>query len=189
MIDKILSCAFFLVKILAAYLFYQRFVKMCYLRWFYGKRGVKFISTIPLPFIGDILEFVKRVDAVPDRPHFTNYLYETFPEQLPPCIGMYWPHGLTLIITDPDYVQDLFVTYNEVFTKQDHAKRLFSGLFWNSILFAKSAEPSYKPRRKLIAHAFYANKLRAMSDTIFEVIHHRLLEWPKLYPQGELDLV
>lgn len=28
-----------------------------------------------------------------------------------------------------------------------------------------------------------------MSDTIFEVIHHRLLEWPSLYPEGELDLV
>jgi len=102
---------------------------------------------------------------------------------------MYWPHGLELIITDPDYLQDLFVTYNDVLSKQDHAQKLFAGLFYNSIIMSKSAEPSYKPRRKLISHAFYASKLRAMSDTIFEVLHHRLLEWPQVYPKGELDLV
>ena len=94
-----------------------------------------------------------------------------------------------MFITDADYLQDMYRTYNDVFTKQEYSQHLFSNFAWNSLLWAKSSDPSYKPRRQLISHAFYASKLRAMSDTIFEVIHHRLLEWPELYPQGELDLV
>lgn len=62
-------------------------------------------------------------------------------------------------------------------------------LFGDGILAMNSATPSYKPRRKMISHALFASKLRAMSDTIFEVIHERLLEWPLLYPNGEMDLV
>ena len=76
-----------------------------------------------------------------------------------------------------------------MFTKHEHAKKVFSDLFWNSLLWAKSAEPSYKPRRKIITHAFYASKLKAMSDIIFSVIHHRILEWPTVYSSGELNLV
>lgn len=41
----------------------------------------------------------------------------------------------------------------------------------------------------MVAHAFYASKLKAMSDTIFATIYNRLLKWPTLYPSGELDLV
>ena len=92
---------------------------------------------------------------------------------------MFWPHGLELLITDPDYLQDLFVTYNNCFTKKEYTRDLMGGLMKNSIVFNKSAEPTYKPRRKLIAHSFYASKLRSMSDTIFDVIHERLLTWDK----------
>ena len=102
---------------------------------------------------------------------------------------MFWPHGLELCISDPDYVKDLFVTYNDCFTKSEYTKDMFGGLMANSILLNKTAEPSYKARRKLIAHSFYASRLRAMTETIFEVIHQRLLSWDKFHPTGEIDLV
>ena len=102
---------------------------------------------------------------------------------------MYWPHGFELLITDPVYYQDLFVTHNKVLEKHDHAKILYTDLFWNSIIFEKSSASSYKPRRKLISHAFYANKLKAMSGMIFDEIHERLQVWETTYPTGELDLV
>ena len=92
-------------------------------------------------------------------------------------------------MTDADYMKDLFTTYDKFFTKQEHARNLLSALLYNSILLTPSADPSYKVRRKLIAHAFYASKMRAMSDVIFDVIHQRLIQWPKLFPDGELDLV
>lgn len=41
----------------------------------------------------------------------------------------------------------------------------------------------------MISHALFASKLRAMSDTIYDVIQKRLLAWPKMYPTGEMDLV
>ena len=114
---------------------------------------------------------------------------ERFDEKIPPCVGMHWPHGVELIISDADYIKDLFNTYDKFFTKQEHAKHLMSSLLPNGIIFAKSADPTYKTRRKLIVHAFYASKLRAMSDGIFDVIHQRLIQWPKLFPKGEFDLV
>ena len=172
MIITVLSTvALNLLKILAVYLLYEKFLKQVYLRVLYGQRGVTFMSKVPIPFAGDTLELVKRINEEPDRPHITQLLHDKYGEQTPPCIGMYWPHGLMLLIQDPDYLKDLFQTYNEVFTKQDHAKQLFSRLWWNSLIWTQSSDPSYKPRRKMIAHAFYANNLRAMSETIFSVIH------------------
>ena len=87
---------------------------------------------------------------------------------------MFWSHGLELIITDADYFQDLFLTYNEVFTKHSHVQERYSELVWSSILWAKSAEPTYKPRRKLISHAFYKSKLQAMSKIMFDIINNRM---------------
>ena len=103
---------------------------------------------------------------------------------MPSCIGMFKAQGLQLVITDADYVRDLYRTYNDSFTKHPESQRLFSNFMWNSLIWSKSDEPTYKPRRKLVAHAFYASKLKAMSDTICETIHNRLLKWPELYPDG-----
>jgi len=102
---------------------------------------------------------------------------------------MYWPHGLMLLINDADYVQDLFQKYNSVFTKGDYTRNLTTDLLYKSLIWTKSEDKSYKPRRKVVSHAFYGSKLQAMSDTIFEVIHERLLKWPTLYPSGQIDLV
>ena len=60
-----------LVKLLAVYLVYDRFLKWWYMRILYGIRGATFMCTVPLPIIGDNLEFVKRVLKTPNRPHFT----------------------------------------------------------------------------------------------------------------------
>lgn len=102
---------------------------------------------------------------------------------------MFWPNGLQLELTDPDYVQDLFQKYNDVFTKGEYTKNLTGEMLKKALIWTKSKDPSYKPRRKVMAHAFYASKLHAMSDAIFEVIHQRLLKWPSLFPNGEIDMV
>ena len=67
----ILSVILVLFKLLALYLLYDRILKQWYLRIKYGVRGATFMCTIPKPIIGDILEFVNRVMAKPDAPHFT----------------------------------------------------------------------------------------------------------------------
>ena len=81
------------------------------------------------------------------------------------------------------------MTHNDCFTKQKHAKELFSRFIESSIIWAQSKDPFYKSRRKVISHAFYASKLKAMSDIVFKVIHERLLKWEQIYPSGELDMV
>lgn len=72
----LLSVLGFCLKAIALYLFYKRFLKMCYLRWRYGNRGVTFMCTVPIPFIGDCLEMVKRVTAQPNRPHMNKLMWE-----------------------------------------------------------------------------------------------------------------
>ena len=59
------------MKILAAYIFYVKIVKIWYMRWRYRDRGITFMSIIPTPLIGDIGEFVKRIKAQPDVSHVT----------------------------------------------------------------------------------------------------------------------
>ena len=109
---------------------------------------------------------------------------------MPSCIGMFWPHGLQLIIADPEYLQELFTTHHKVFTKHFYTKTVFSDMIKRCLLFAQNDEPTYKQRRKLVSHAFTEKKVQErMSKTIFEVIEQRLLEWLTVYQDRELDLV
>ena len=189
MIQIITIMCWQLLRALGIYLLYTRVLKMWYLRYLYGYRGVSFMCKIPKPIVGDTLELAKRTEAEPDRPHVLKVLYDQFDNEIPPCIGMFWPHGMMLMINDPDYVQDLFQKYNNVFTKGDYTQKQFGDLIYNALIWTRSEDKSYKPRRKIVAHAFYGSKLQAMSDTIFEVIHERLLKWPTLYPSGQIDLI
>ena len=80
------------------------------------------------------------------------------------------------------------MTYNELVDKHQHSQEVFADFGWHSLIWAKSAEPSFKPRRKIINHAFYASKLKAMSDIIFKAINNRILEWPTVFSNGVIDL-
>ena len=84
----VVEVAIFALKTLLAYLFLQRFIKPCYIKWKYSRRGVAFWSSVPKPFIGDTLEFANRVGERPDWPHFFNLVRERFGEEIPPCFGM-----------------------------------------------------------------------------------------------------
>ena len=77
-----------MLKTLLAYLFFKRFVKPCYIQWKYSRQGVPFWSSVPKPFIGDTLEFAKRVDESPDRPHFFDLVKDRFGEEIPPCFTL-----------------------------------------------------------------------------------------------------
>ena len=63
MLAQVLSVFVTLLKILAAYLFYMKIVKVWYERFSHRGRGITFMSTIPKPIIGDVGEFIKRVMA------------------------------------------------------------------------------------------------------------------------------
>ena len=78
LINWVIHVTGWLLSALGLYLLYERFIKMCYLRWLYGNRGVAFMSTIPIPFIGDLLDFVNRITKEPDRPHMQYMLREAF---------------------------------------------------------------------------------------------------------------
>ena len=113
----VVEVAIFALKTLLAYLFFERFVKPCYIQWKYSRRGVPFWSSVPKPFIGDTLEFAKRVGVSPDRPHFFDLVKDRFGEEIPPCFGMQWAHGTEIILTDADYMKDVYTTYDKFFTK------------------------------------------------------------------------
>ena len=62
------------------------------------------MSKIPIPLIGDTLDFIKRVFAEPDRSHITETMHDYFGYEPPKSIGMFWPHGFEIILVDPDYL-------------------------------------------------------------------------------------
>ena len=130
----ILSVFGYLLLAVLAYLFYKRFVKMCYLRWLYGSRGVPFMSTIPRPFIGDMAELVRRIMAEPDRPPLNKLFWEHFGDACPPAVGWFRPHNMELAICDPDYAQDIFMTYNQIADKGTHVGNLMGPVMGNGIL-------------------------------------------------------
>lgn len=94
-----------------------------------------------------------------------------------------------VLIADPVYTQELLVTNDKYLEKHDHARFKYTDIYWNGILFAKSGGPTYRPRRKLITHAYFASKMKAMSDMIADVIHECLSEWETRFPTGKLDLI
>ena len=61
MIDVFCSILKSLVFTIFAYLVYSRVIKIWYLRWLYGKRGVVFLSNIPVPLRPDTNELFGRV--------------------------------------------------------------------------------------------------------------------------------
>ena len=78
MLDLIWYALLLLLKAFGVYMLYTRVLHNWYMRWLYGQRGVKFLSTIPKPIIGDIVELAARAEATPDRSVLPTYIREKF---------------------------------------------------------------------------------------------------------------
>ena len=60
----------------------------------------------------------------------------------------------TLLISDPDMVQDIFTTQNKIVDKTGSFANIFKDALGDSIFFGKGGA-TWKAKRQACAHAFY----------------------------------
>jgi hypothetical protein len=125
--------------LLAAFLYYivyQRIIKMYYIYWFYTRQGIPCVG-FPLPVIGNILLFLKSIKKMdnysktPLEDYFTN-VFGSKTKAPPIFLDMRNPRGI-IVVTDPNYVHDLYITKNRFFEKADKEGRVYYRWFGESI--------------------------------------------------------
>ena len=90
---------------------------------------------------------------------------DNFPKMF---IDFKFPQLPTIIVNDPECVNELYVTKNKYFDKDDKTKTVMSRLLGDSIVFSKSDE-LWAKKRKSLSVAFYKDKLVAMLETITQM--------------------
>ena len=74
---------------------------------------------------------------------------EDYGDSMPPVCGVYMSYYPTLMISDPDIVNELYVTKNKFFDKHKMGQDMFFPLMGESILLSKSTEDWAKKRKVL----------------------------------------
>ena len=86
------------------------------------------------------------------------------------------PSTVSLIVSDPEMVQDLFTSKNAIFDKNGTVEAIFGNLLGHSFLFSK-ADEKWKAKRKACAHAFYKDKLVRLLETLRDKIEVYCDDW------------
>ena len=89
-----------------------------------------------------------------------------------------------MIISDPDMVQDLFTTRNNVTDKFPLHDLVFKDMLGNSLLLGKG-DDIWKAKRKACAHAFYKEQLKIMMDVEKDIIEHYIDDWNSKIEQSD----
>ena len=88
-------------------------------------------------------------------------------------------HKPLLFIQDPKMLRDIFVTQNALLEKNDWVYNLVYDLLGDSFVMTKSDEV-WKLKRKICAHAFYKEKLSAMTEVMRDVTLNRIQRYKEL---------
>lgn len=97
------------------------------------------------------------------------------------------PYGF-VYFSDPEYIQDLYVTRNKYFDKGGRMKNQMYKLFGESILLDSSNE-WHAQKRKHMSVAFYKDKMVKMLHTITQIAHSRILDWKLKYVEQKQEMV
>ena len=76
---------------------------------------------------------------------------------------------VTIKISDPVIVQELYTTYNSLTDKRGQARDVVSPILGDSILLSKNDE-IWKTRRKALSHAFYKDRLGHMLEVFKDTV-------------------
>ena len=146
---------------------WKRIIRMYYIYFYYRRQGIPCVG-FPLPIVGNLLTFMKAMKTMseysktPLEEYFTNAFG---PDNIPPIfLDMRDPTGI-IVITDPKYLDDLYIAKNKFFDKADKEKWTYFQWFGNSIFHAKT-DQEWLTRRKHLAASFYKDKMMLMLKTI-----------------------
>ena len=103
------------------------------------------------------------------------------------------PRGF-LVVTDPHFVDDLYIGKNKFFDKAHKDRDTYFQWFGNSIFLA-SSDDKWKERRKHLAAAFYKDKMNLLIKVIITIANKKVQEWKRDYgadsangPNSEMSL-
>jgi cytochrome P450 len=169
------------------------------LAWYWGGRSLKATSprraTRPrggnLFHDPDLMPFEPR--SIPSfRANVRNFL-----ENWPPAayregfatIPGLWPlFGRTILLTDPDLIEEMLVTRAEFFPRDRISVRsLSASVNRDSLIFAEGAE--WKWQRRAAAPAFRHENLLALVPTFAQCAEAQAVEWRGTSPAGPIDVM
>ena len=82
--------------------------------------------------------------------------------QYPKVTGLNF-FGLTAVtFNHPDCLQEVYLTKNQTYSKHEIEGESGPPLFKSNIVFMKTEDPQYKPKRKALSQAFFKNKVVKM---------------------------
>ncbi|TNV81546.1 hypothetical protein FGO68_gene14881 [Halteria grandinella] len=91
------------------------------------------------------------------------------------------PRGI-IVVTDPTYVDELYIGKNKFFDKADKDKDTYYQWFGDSIFLSRSDQHWHQSRKHLSA-AFYKDKMNLLLRTIMSVTNDRVQQWRSTFAQ------
>ncbi len=151
-----------LLLIILAPLFLYFIYKTIYLYYnvyYYGSQGIPLLR-FPLPIVGNLpifLKHLKNLDKYSLRPLVETFKRE-FKGKVPGIFIDFRTHCGTITFSDPELINEIYITKNKYFDKHIKTKTRVERLVKNGILLSQSNE-LWAKKRKRLSLAFYKEKL------------------------------
>jgi cytochrome P450 len=104
-------------------------------------------------------------------------------KKFPPLMLTYYGPHATLVVNDPDILNEVYVSKNKYVDKDVKFWRIFKPLIGDSILFSDSNE-KWATKRKHLSVAFYKDKLSEMLTIIIEFTNNQVQKWKAKHVGG-----
>lgn len=159
--------------------FFINTLKMYYRLYFYTSQGVPYIY-FPWPILGTNPQWIRDLPKNSlEHPMVDLFRYKY--SDKPPKIMCDFriPVGM-IVFTDPEYVNELYVTKNKYFDKGGRMKNQMYDLFGESILL-DSSNDWHSQKRKHMGAAFYKDKMIRLLDTVCTMTYERIQKWKQNY--------
>ena len=122
--------------LLVLWFLWEKVFKMYYRYWYYTIQGIK-ATSFPLPLIGNSFKIKKIMNELNEYSDQIFYEYckkEFNGEKFPPIfVDFVLPKG-HLIVSDPDIINEIFITKAKYFDKLKRVKNIYYPLTGESIL-------------------------------------------------------
>ena len=83
---------------------------------------------------------------------------------------------LTVVVSDPQMVCELFTTKNNLTDKTSDIYQMYKDLLGESFLFSKG-DSNWKAKRQACAHAFYKDRLQSMLEVFKQIFAKFATKW------------
>jgi hypothetical protein len=109
------------------YFLYEKVFKLYYKYWYFTRQGIPCIG-LPVPLLGNLLTLKKALKNMTpySKSPSEEYWNMVFGPKIPKLfLDFRNPEGI-LVVSDPETVNELYITKNKYFDKNEKSKRAFS---------------------------------------------------------------